>query len=238
MKKVEIACNSYVSARHAVQGGANRIELFENLGEGGCTPSAGMIRQVVHLHLPVYVMIRPRAGNFCYTNDEVDIMLQDIAYCKQNGVAGIVFGCLTPYGAVDTELCKLLMKEWNHGPATFHRAIDRSADIMTSCKLIADLGFERILSSGGALNVMDGLDTLKQMNESFGTSVIVMPGAGVTHLNAAHILSTTGCREIHATCKEELASVRGSLNPVFEDREFVSDMDTVRTLVTNVMRTS
>lgn len=206
MTKLEIACNSYRSCLNAIEGGADRIELFENLDDGGCTPSFGMIEKTLSLPVPVYVMIRPRGGNFTYDNDEIDIMLRDIEMCRKLGVAGIVFGCLTKEGHVDIDLNKRLLQAWNNGPATFHRAIDRSSDIMKACAEICDLGFECILSSGGAVNAFDGMTVLKNMQMMFGKSIVIMPGAGVTAANAKQILNFTECREIHATCKITLSA--------------------------------
>lgn len=222
MNTLEIACNSYRSCLNALEGGADRIELFENVADGGCTPSAGMIQMAAKLPLPVYVMIRPRGGHFCYTEAEAEMMLYDIGICKSAGVAGIVFGCLNPQGAVDEALCKTLLQAWN-GPATFHRAIDRSAYILQATKTICDLGFERILSSGGASHVLDGLDVLKQMQTQYGHAIRIMPGAGVTPLNAAHILSYTACREIHATCKKTLVSSGHTANNAITDHEQISE---------------
>lgn len=113
MTTLEIACNSYQSCLNAMNAGANRIELFENLADGGCTPSYGMIKKASQLSLPIYVMIRPRGGNFHYSNHEIDVMLEDIDVCKQFAVNGIVFGCLTASGEVDKVLNKKLLDAWN-----------------------------------------------------------------------------------------------------------------------------
>lgn len=112
MIQLEIACNSWTSCLNAQNGGADRIELFENLPDGGCTPSAGMIKMSTKLSIPVYVMIRPRGGNFCYSKDEIDIMKMDIDICKSAGVKGIVFGCLTSDGRIDEVTCLDLLKHW------------------------------------------------------------------------------------------------------------------------------
>lgn len=121
MTQLEIACNSWKSCLNAEAGGADRIELFENLPDGGCTPSAGMIKLSTMLSIPVYVMIRPRGGDFCYTQDEIEIMKTDIDVCKTAGVKGIVFGCLTDDGKVDTELCRALLEHWADPPLSTER---------------------------------------------------------------------------------------------------------------------
>jgi copper homeostasis protein len=230
MITIEIACNGYASAVNAVKGGAHRIELFENLAEGGCTPSAGVMHLVKQLELPVYVMIRPRGGDFHYNTHEIDAMLYEVEVCKNVGVTGIVFGCLNAKGEVDKVINKMLLDAWG-GPATFHRAIDRSADILKAAHAIADLGFERILSSGGALHVMQGLSVLKQMQTSVGHLIKILPGAGVTASNAEEILTTTGCAELHATCKITIPSNHGISNSIFQETVQVSGVEEVRGLV-------
>ncbi|HEY1046751.1 MAG TPA: copper homeostasis protein CutC [Bacteroidia bacterium] len=230
MQKIEIACNSIGSCIQALNGGADRIELFENLSDGGCTPSYGTIKASLTLGLPIYVMIRPRGGNFCYNTIETDIMLHDIEACKNIGVHGIVFGCLNAHGEVDIDLNKRLLNAWA-GPATFHRAIDRCKDIKSASHKVLDLGFERILSSGGANDVLKGLNQLKSMQEDIGKHIVIMPGAGVTSQNAAHILSITGCNEIHATCKSSSHFMDPNFNPEFKDVETISNEIEVKALV-------
>lgn len=233
MAKIEIACNSIGSCVNAFNGGADRIELFENLNDGGCTPSAGTIKAALKLDIPVYVMIRPRGGNFCYNHLETDIMLNDIEICKTLGVHGIVFGCLNPSGEIDIALNKRLFNAWN-GPATFHRAIDRCNDLQKASHKILDIGFERILSSGGANAVLKGLNQLKALQDDIGKHIVIMPGAGVTSQNAAHILSITHCKEIHATCKRSSHFMDPNFNPEFKDVETVSDEIEIRALVSAV----
>lgn len=200
MITLEIACNSWESCINALNGGADRIELIENLHDGGCTPSAGLIKMSSKLSIPVYVMIRPRGGDFIYSEEEIQIMESDIDICQSVGVKGIVFGCLTKEGLVDTALCERLLKRWG-GPATFHRAIDECQDIFKACEAIIELGFERILSSGGATTAMAGIETLKAMQLEYGESIKIMPGCGVNSRNIKDILKITDCQEIHATCK-------------------------------------
>lgn len=203
MITLEIACNSWESCINAQNGGADRIELIENLHDGGCTPSAGLIKMSTKLSIPVYVMIRPRGGDFCYTEEEISIMETDIDICQSAGVKGIVFGCLTKEGIVDAALCERLLKRWG-GPATFHRAIDECQDIFKACDTIVKLGFERILSSGGAPTAMAGIETLKTLQSEYGHSIKIMPGCGVNARNIIEILKTTNCQEIHTTCKTTL----------------------------------
>lgn len=219
MLSLEIACNSFISCLHAALGGAQRIELFENLHEGGCTPSYGMIKQVKEkLKLPVYVMIRARGGNFVYTNDELEIMIQDVRICRELGVNGIVFGALNENGKVNEDACKRILKAWNQGPATFHRAIDASENLISSAETIINLGFERILTSGGKSTAWEGMETIAKLQNEFGNRIEIQAGSGITAENAASIIANTGVHSIHATCKmniEEIASnQRIDKNPI------------------------
>jgi copper homeostasis protein len=233
---LEIACCNFLSCKNAQLGGAHRIELFENLADGGCTPSFGMIKQVTEkIALPVYVMIRPRGGDFCYTEEEFNIMQADIEICQQLNVDGIVFGILTEAGEVDLERCTALQKLWKYKPITFHRAIDRSGDIFTSAKSIADMGFERILTSGGKKNVEEGINELKKLVQEFQQDIIIMPGAGVTAKNAKHILEITGAKEIHATAKTISTSLLGTFNSNFQDKILYSDLDEIKNLVKEIL---
>ncbi|MCC6818476.1 MAG: copper homeostasis protein CutC [Bacteroidia bacterium] len=229
MIKLEIACNSFASCLNAYHGGANRIELFENLTDGGCTPSAGTIKQSLKLGIPIYVMIRPRGGDFVYSNDEIDILLADIDLCKSIGVNGIVFGCLTPSSEIDKDLCRRVLNHWG-GPATFHRSIDRTSNLIRSAKTLIDLGFERILSSGGQVDAVKGIPALKEMNSQLGSLITIMPGAGINATNATHILKETGCLELHATCKTKIDSNSGNSNSNLFDSSEISSLESIQNL--------
>ena len=208
MITLEIACNSFTSCLHAAQGGAQRIELFENLSEGGCTPSYGMIKQVKEkIKLPIYVMIRARGGNFVYSDNELEIMIHDVMICKELGVNGIVFGALHENGSVNEEACRHILKAWNHGPATFHRAIDASENLISSAETIIKLGFERILTSGGKSTAWEGMETIANLQNKYGHRIEIQAGSGITAENAADIIAKTGVRSVHATCKMNLSEI-------------------------------
>jgi copper homeostasis protein len=232
MIEIEIACNSLTSCINAFEAGATRVELFENLADGGCTPSAGLIMASQKLNIPKYVMIRPRAGHFCYSKVEIDMMLHDIEICKQANIQGIVFGCLTQSGSIDLSTNKLLLEAWG-GAATFHRAIDRTQDLFESAKAITDLGFKRILSSGGQITAEEGIEILRKMQKEFGKYIHIMPGSGITSKNAVSILRDTGCTNIHATCKVTVPSKKGTINPIFaeNDTETFSELTEIRNLI-------
>lgn len=219
---IEIACCNVQSCLNAELAGAHRIELFENLPEGGCTPSLSTLKLARQLtNLPVYVMIRPRGGNFNFSEIEFQQMAIDIELCKQLNVDGIVFGILNSNHRVDKSRCEELLKLWG-GSATFHRAIDESSSYYDDAKVVANIGFERLLTSGGESDVMKGLTSIKELKSTLGDSIKIMPGCGVTPENANSILKQTECTEIHATCKLPW------------NNTWVSDLDQIRKLATAV----
>lgn len=222
MKKLEVACSNIQSCLNAEQGGADRIELFENLANGGCTPSFGIMKMAKEkTKLPIYAMIRPRGGDFIYTDLEFEIMVYDVILCVELGIDGIVFGILDANHQVDIKRCKILLDFWGHKKATFHRAIDITPDIETSAKAVIDLGFERILSSGGKPNAVEGLSNLISLNKTFGNKISIMPGSGISHENI-HLFSDFN--EIHATCKSTVSSTKLFGNYI------ESDLDLIRKL--------
>lgn len=228
---VEIACNNFQSCANAQNAGADRIELIENLKEGGCTPSYGMIKKVKRqISLPIYVMIRPRGGDFVYSKEEIDIMHEDILLCKQLKVDGIVFGVLTKEGKVNLEACADLLQTWGSNKASFHRALDRTIDIEKSLEDIINLGFERVLTSGGHKNVTTGKEVIRSLQEKFGAQIIIMPGAGVTLQNAKELSDYCGTKEIHATCKMDYSQDVVS-NENFSDGFPESDKSLIAELV-------
>ena len=199
MKKVEIACCNLESVINANKGGASRIELFENLVDGGCTPSYGMIKKAKEISdIPIYVMIRPRAGHFIYSHEEMDIMKMDIEICQQLNADGIVFGILNENNEIDIDKCTELLSIWNYKPATFHRAFDETKDLEKSINTIIELGFERVLTSGGKKTAVEGLDTILDLNRKYKHKVSIMAGSGIT---AENVYLFSELDEVHASCK-------------------------------------
>jgi copper homeostasis protein len=234
---LEIAANSFQSCMAAQEGGADRIELFENLGEGGCTPSYGMLAFVKEkIHVPVYVMIRPRGGDFIYSNDEFEIMHSDIAMCKQLGFPGVVFGILDAQGCVDMVRCKDLLSACGDMKATFHRAFDRSKDLNESTRQLIDLGFERVLTSGGEPNVEKGKDVIKELQQEYGKDIIIMPGCGVTATNARPIIDYCSVNEIHATAKAKVSSDMSYSKPHFTDEWYESNRKEIRAIKQSLLQ--
>lgn len=228
---LEIAANSFQSCIAAQQGGADRIELFENLPEGGCTPSYGMLKTVREkITIPVYVMIRPRGGDFLYTDAEFEIMQHDAEQCRQLGFSGVVFGMLNAQGDVDADRCKQLLQVCGDMKATFHRAFDRAKDLQVSARQLIDLGFDRILTSGGEPDVDKGKDVIKKLQQQFGDHIIIMPGCGVSPANAKTIVDYCGVREIHATAKEKTVSHMQYRKDHFADDRNESNLQHIQAL--------
>ncbi len=199
---LEIASNSVASALAAQQGGADRIELFDNLAEGGTTPSHGSIAAArERLQIPLFVLIRPRPGDFRYDALETDIMLRDIAQCRQLGCDGVVIGALDAAGDIDVPLCRDLVAAAGPLGVTFHRAFDAARDLPAALEQVIALGCQRVLSSGGQASAQAGSDMLARLVTQAGDRLAVMAGAGISPENITDIATTTGCRELHASAK-------------------------------------
>lgn len=211
---LEIACNSVASALAAQRGGADRIELFDNLAEGGTTPSAGSIALArEQLRIPLFVLIRPRPGDFLYDEIETGTMLRDIEHCRRLGCDGVVIGALDAGGNVDTPLCQHLVVAAGPLAVTFHRAFDAARDLPHALEQIAALGCQRILSSGGQGTAQAGSSMLATLVEQAGPRLKIMAGAGLTPANIRTIAAHTGCTELHASAKAPRPSAMRHHNP-------------------------
>lgn len=196
----EVCCGSLQSAINAQEAGAHRVELCSALSLGGITPSYAAIEQARRLlKIPINVLIRPREGDFLYDSEEVSVMIGDIQACARLGVDGVVIGALDPFGNVDLDCCRALVATAkNNGlSVTFHRAIDRSYDILTAMEDAISLGVDRILTSGGKPSAYEGMEVIANMNKIADGRVLIMPGAGVNPTNIREIITATGVREIH-----------------------------------------
>ena len=204
---LEIAANSLASALAAQEGGASRIELCAALELGGLTPSPGQIALVREkLSIAVHVLIRPRAGDFAYADEEHATMLADIAHCATAGCDGVVIGALTADGDVDVARCRELVSAAGQLDLTFHRAIDVCRDPAAALEAVIGLGFKRVLSSGGVASAMEGSGNLRRLIERAAGRIEIMPGAGVGTDNIAALMAATGAREFHASVKRTLPS--------------------------------
>ena len=185
------------------------MELCSALGLGGITPSYGFIEMArKRLKIDINVLIRPRQGDFLYDSDEIAVMIRDIIACAQMGVNGVVIGALDPFGNVDVDACRAMVAVAKHHglSVTFHRAIDRSCNIMAALEDIISLGADRVLSSGGKRTSYEGLETLAKMNEAAAGRIIIMPGGGVNAGNIKEILAVSGAGEIHFSGSETFQS--------------------------------
>ena len=198
---IEACCPDIESVRRAVQAGAKRIELCEELEIGGVTPSASLIRSTLDAagKVPVNVLIRPRGGNFVYSPEEVEQMLQSIRDCKTAGVNGVVIGALRYDGSVDTDTLSRLVSEAGSLDITFHRAFDESSDLTKALEDIVGLGIRRILSSGGCPTAYEGRFVLRELILQAAGRISIMPGCGVRASNIEEIASVTGAKEFHGS---------------------------------------
>ncbi len=203
---LEVCADSIESALTAQQAGAYRIELCDNLVEGGTTPSYGTIRQARELlNIKLYVLIRPRGGDFLYNDLEFEVMKSDIHCCGQIGCDGVVIGILLSDGSIDEVRCKELItiaEQYNMG-VTFHRAFDRCNDCFKALETIINLGCERILTSGGKNTALEGAETIRQLIEKANGRISIMSGAGITPENISELLQKTNAREFHGTFRSQ-----------------------------------
>lgn len=194
----EVCVDSAEAAMAAQEGGAHRVELCSDLLEGGLTPSHGTIRVVrERVQIGIMAMVRPRGGDFCYTDTEFAVMREDLLTAKDLGVNGVVFGLLNPDGAVDRERTAELVALARPLPVTFHRAFDVTRDPFEALDTLVALGVERVLTSGQEPSVLEGLDLVAKLVRKAAGRIIVMPGGGITERNAARIGAASGAGELH-----------------------------------------
>jgi len=204
---LEVCVDSVESAVAAGRGGADRVELCDNLFEGGTTPSAGAVALArEHLSIQLHVMIRPRGGDFLYSPIELAVMRRDIAEAKRAGADGVVFGVLTEQADVDVERTRELVALARPLGVTFHRAFDVTRDPHESLERLVETGVDRVLTSGQDVSALDGLDLLVDLTSRAGERIVVMPGGGVTERNIARIVATTSAREVHVSGRVRVES--------------------------------
>ena len=204
---IEICLEDVQSVLAAQKGGADRVELCSDLFEGGLTPSIGTVRTAVELSdIPVNCMIRPRGGDFCYSDLEFRAMKEDVKAFREAGVNGIVFGILTPEGDVDIERSREIIELARPLSVTFHRAFDMTRDPYKALEDLIDLGVDRILTSGQEASVLEGIDLLTELVKLAGDRIIIMPGCGISERNFKKIQEKIGAREYHMHLPREEAS--------------------------------
>ncbi|MDY0103189.1 MAG: copper homeostasis protein CutC [Lentimicrobium sp.] len=205
--QIEVCAASVESALSAEQGGADRIELCSALSEGGLTPSAGMIKYACkNLSIPVFVLIRPRTGDFLYSSAEFETMKEDILTAKTLGAKGIVVGMLNADGSIDFARMKVLMDYAKPMEVTFHRAFDMVKDPFVALEEIINLGCQRILTSGQASSALQGISMLEQIIKKAENRIKIMPGSGINPKNLTQIAKASGAREFHFSASAILHS--------------------------------
>ena len=213
-KKIEICAQSLTSAVAAQEGGASRIELCTALEVGGLTPSpATMLIAKQLLTIPICVLIRPRSGDFIYSDLEFEIIRQDVKWCKKNGMDGVVVGILTKEGTIDVPKMRELAEIARPMQVVCHRAFDQTPDPYVALEQLIALGFDRILTSGQAKNVVVGRDILRGLVEQANGRITIMPGNGVNEDNIAELISYTCATDFHTSAKYVVKSPM----PTFQD---------------------
>ena len=174
------------------------------------------------LNIPLHVIIRPRGGDFVYTEEEQERMQQEVAFCKEQGVDGVVFGALNADGTIDLEACESLIRQAGNMALTFHRAFDVCSDREQGIRQLISRGFHRVLTSGGKASAIEGLPVLQQLEKHYGDQIIILPGGGIRSQTISQLSTSTGCREFHTAAvdpihhrldTEELKAIIKHLNP-------------------------
>lgn len=228
MKILEICTGSIESVLAAKAGGAQRVELCSALSEGGVTPSWGLLKAACKVEgIKKHVLIRPRGGDFLYTEEEVEIMVKDIEMCRELGADGVVIGALTKDGDIDMIACRRMVEaatlpltpssggglHSHRMSVTFHRAFDMVRDADKALEDVISLRCNRILTSGLMPTAWEGREMLCHLVEKSAGRIIIMPGSGVSSQNAADILTFTGASEIHASARSARQSLMEYRNP-------------------------
>jgi copper homeostasis protein len=232
---LEIAANSVASALAAQAGGADRIELCAALELGGLTPSYATIALARdRLRIPIYVLIRPRAGDFLYNEHEFETIQRDIEACRSLGCDGVVIGALDADGSIDAARCRALVAAAGKLGVTFHRAFDMTRDQARALEDIVALGCERVLTSGAATTALAGSSLIRQLVAQAGDRIAIMAGAGVDAGNIVVLRTNSGAREFHASGKRTLPSTMryaGFPGSGMASGEVRTDVEEIRALV-------
>lgn len=217
---IEIATSDFETTKAAAEGGADRIELCANLSEGGTTPSYGTIYQCREaFDVLLYPIIRPRGGDFLYSDEEYEIMLHEVKLCKQSGCDGIVIGLLEADGNVDVKRTAALIEIAYPMGVTFHRAFDRCRDPVEALEQLMRIGCERILTSGQKPTVTEGVELIAELNKLADERIIIMPGSGVRKENIKTLAETTHCTEFHSSLRNKSGSKMTFIHPAFQNSE-------------------
>lgn len=205
--KLEICVDSVAGAMAAERGGADRVELCDNLLEGGTTPSGGAIKLArQNLRIGLQIIIRPRGGDFLYTDLELAVMHEDVRLAKALGADGVVVGCLTPAGDIDVPRTAAFIAMARPLNVTFHRAFDMCRDPRQALEDLVTLGIDRVLTSGQEASVLEGLDLICALEKQAAGRIIVMPGGGLTPRNIRKIVDLSRVTEVHLSARASVES--------------------------------
>lgn len=209
---VEVCCGSLDDALEAQRGGADRIELNCGLAQGGLTPSLGLLVKCKEmLNIPVIVMVRPRGGGFCYTENEAQTMYRDAELLLKHSADGIAFGFLNGDGSVDVRRCKGMLSIIGNRMSVFNRAIDIVPDPIKALECLIQLGVKRVLTSGQHPKAIDGAPIIRLLKEKAGEKIEILACGGIRADNIQTVLSLTGCNQVHfALPKEHIDSSVGA----------------------------
>lgn len=212
--KLEICVDTLASLDNAILHGADRIELCSALSLGGLSPSAGLLQMAKAHRKRVCVMVRPRAGDFCYSDSEFRLMLEELRLIRSMGFLGAVFGILLPKGQIDEARAKIFVQEAGQMELTFHRAFDNGANPHEMMESLLRLGIHRVLTSGQAQSAPEGAALIRELQDAYGKRIAIMPGSGVDDANLSSLIETTHCTEYHMSAKVLLPSVMQCIKPV------------------------
>ena len=235
--KLEVIGFNIESCLLAQAAGAHRIELCDNPGEGGTTPSYGFIKAVREkLQIELYPIIRPRGGDFLYSDAEFEVMKTDVKICKDLGSDGVVIGILNADGKVDKERCRELVALAYPLGVTFHRAFDRVKDAAKALEDVIEVGCERILTSGLVPNALDGAETLAALIKQADERIIIMPGSGVRADNIVELAQKTGAVEFHTSARINIESKMSYTNEAMKEslKSVTVDADEIKAIITNL----
>jgi copper homeostasis protein len=217
---IEIATADFNTTKAAVEGGADRIELCAALTEGGTTPSQGMIRRCREaFSVSLFPIIRPRGGDFLYSDDEYEIMLKDVLLCKQSGCDGVVIGLLRSNGDIDLSRTARLVEAAYPMEVTFHRAFDRCRDPLAALEELISIGCQRILTSGQQPSAPDGMELIAQLVTAASHRIVIMPGSGVRKENIRSLAENSGATEFHSSLRGKARSKMEFIHPSFAASE-------------------
>ena len=217
---IEIATADFETTKTAVEGGADRIELCAALSDGGTTPTYGTIKGCREtFDVELFPIIRPRGGDFLYTDEEFSIMLDEVKLCKELGCDGVVIGLLKRDGTIDEKRTGQLIELAYPMEVTFHRAFDRCKDPFEALEQLINLGCQRILTSGQQPAAPDGIELIAQLVKAAGERIIIMPGSGVRKENIKELADKTGVVEFHSSLRSKQKSKIDFIHPAFASSE-------------------